>query len=309
MRDKYPMLVLGHLAYWCIPLVRTAFGMSHQGFAAASPFDVSEPTILLVLCLCILVSLVLCVLIECYAPLLFNSWFTPKSRMSDSKKRKLPPSSGLVEFHRENDRLKRKFPDLNFKRKPFAEGGGGKIYAVVHDNGTEMPLVVKLTLVDKDTQWIEMRKEMCENCVGPFIPWIDTDPKYIGTLCVMQQWDMDLQTYHRTYNRRLPDHIKLKLTRELGRIHSLDYIHGDIKTTNILVNVSKRGVVSDATLTDFDFTREIGERIDEYCDEDEYFPYVVRILDKMYTEEEIREMDEQDLDRVMLTHAMNFPRR
>lgn len=283
--------------------------MLHQGFAAAPPFDVSESTILLVLCLCILVSFVLCVLIECCVTLLFNSWFTPKSRMSDSKKRKLPPSSGLVEFHRENERLKRKFPDLNFKRNPFAEGGGGKIYTVVHDNGTEMPLVVKLTLVDKDSQWIEMRKEMCDNCIGPFVPWIDTDPKYIGTLCVMQQWDMDLQAYHHSYNRRLPDHIKRKLTQELARIHRLGYIHGDIKTTNILVNVSKQGVIRDATLTDFDFTREIGECIDAYCDEEEYFPYVVRILDEKHAEAEIRAMDEQVLDRLMLKHAMKFPRR
>lgn len=225
--------------------------------------------------------------------------FTPSNM---SKKRKHPSEE---KYHTYTVELKQYFPDLNIALLPFAEGGGGKIYRIYHDAGHEMPMVAKISNPgSKDAMWREMRHLMNTNNIGPYLFRmfvIRRSGNRERTVQIQSAWDMDLQAYFRTYRRALPDHIVAKVKAELRRLHSLSYVHGDIKTTNILVNISKSGFVSDITLSDFDFTREHGEEIDEYCDAEEYWSY----LDSLLKSTGNKQLLDTALDEKMLDFAIN----
>lgn len=217
-----------------------------------------------------------------------------------SKKRKLS-----CEKHSFTRELKHYFPDLNIMAGPIAEGGGGKIFRIQHDAGHEMPMVAKISNPgSKDSMWREMRHLMNHHHIGPYLLKMFTvRPSGLRetTVQIISEWDMDLQEYFRLYRRPLSDYIILKIKNELRRLHALAYVHGDIKTTNILVNVNKAGFVSDITLTDFDFTREAGEAIDEYCDEEEYWTYV----DSLLKSKNNKQLLDTQLDEKMLDFAIN----
>lgn len=220
-----------------------------------------------------------------------------------SHKRKL--SATKVPHHTYTTELKVHFPDLNISGEPFAEGGGGKLFRIVHDNGQEMPMIAKISNANsKDHQWREMRRMLSDRMIGPhlfrmFV--VQRSASRDRTVQILAEWDMDLQEYYRLYRRALPDYIVDKLRQQLRRLHALALVHGDIKTTNILVNVNKSGFVSDITLTDFDFTREDGEDIDEYCDAKEYYDYVDRLLKS----KDNKQLLDTQLDEKMLNFAIN----
>lgn len=201
--------------------------------------------------------------------------------------------------HHQTPRLKRYDKTLNIVDSPVCEGGHSLIYHVAHDDDTFLPLICKITKNRKEPEWLTMRQELNQNSIGPHL-FFCTNRHGAGSMLLMSRFDMDLRTYYQTYRKGVPKYMEEKLHGELQRLHDMDLVHGDIKQMNILVR-TRHSEITDITLTDFDFTREIGETIDHYADEDEYWKYVNKILCRG----DAQSMGEKELDIEMLQMALH----
>jgi serine/threonine protein kinase len=198
--------------------------------------------------------------------------------------------------HHQQQRRRRTFPhpfdkkiDLGHRTlngftigKKLGVGAFGAVYeGRRHSDGKKCALKF-VDLTDEETKETFVRefrlakKLSTDYGVGPKVLEYWKMPKRHHRLAVLitDLWSISLDGYLKEHGKKRPSQFVMsKVEEQVKRMHESGYVHMDLHSHNILLNVDNRGNVVDAVLTDFgkslhyrDVTDERLEDVIEYYD-------------------------------------------
>ncbi|XP_057381342.1 serine/threonine-protein kinase/endoribonuclease IRE2-like isoform X2 [Daphnia carinata] len=170
--------------------------------------------------------------------------------------------------------------------KPLGKGGFGEVYLGEYDGNKVAVKIVDINNVDE--REINAMKELTKGKGHPNI--VKLFWYFALELCAASLDKAFLgRGNDKKYNGPLPPHIDmfLQLAAGLEYIHSMNFIHRDIKPQNILISVRNDGQKEEITIkwADFGLTKPVSERgtfdISEICGTDGWFaPEILRMCEK-----------------------------
>lgn len=149
---------------------------------------------------------------------------------------------------------------------------------------------VKNNIYQEFYKEVNITKVFNDNNIGPkfFDSWINNELE-IGII-VTELWDTTLKLYN---SCNIPENIINKLRQEIEKIHSIGYIHYDIKKDNILIKINDNDEITDITITDFNLTEKIINK--SSITTKELYDYHSKYAPDFYTQLSIADFDKNPI--------------